>query len=170
MYICSGDGFNICSPSDAQSSRSNIDGGQKKQKYQTERRRFSAMHVGLLAASCWAIGRLPKAQQSCHALTGLGFKAPAPHSPSRPQPQTRAARRRTAPEQRDIGSPSGPACAGTMVLRFLFGTPAGDLGSPPADSPSQVTSSDLVRWIPLRCLQFSVRLPSSDEIHPLSRN
>ncbi|KAG2612304.1 hypothetical protein PVAP13_4KG109000 [Panicum virgatum] len=28
-----------------------------------------------------------------------------------------------------------------MVLRFLFGTPAGDLGSPPADSPSPTSPS-----------------------------
>jgi hypothetical protein len=49
----------------------------------------------------------------------------------------------------------------------------GPRDSPAANSPpptSQVPSSPLVRSIHLRCLQFAVRLPCSDQIHRLSPN
>lgn len=61
----------------------------------------------------------------------------------------------------------------TMAPLCLSSTPRRDLGhrdSPPADSPpptSQVPISAPVRSIHLGCLQFSVRLPRSDEIRSI---
>ncbi|RLN24717.1 hypothetical protein C2845_PM07G10260 [Panicum miliaceum] len=118
---------------------------------------MKSAHHTLCDRSTGGNARYPQQRPGSRSIN----KSTAATSPRQPSPRQALPQRPTAPDPRGTAaqgtgatrhrlpirplpadlppSAAAPACAGAMVLRFLFGTPAGDLGprdSPPADSPS----------------------------------